>query len=244
MESKFTKKSEEPEAKAESVELCENAEEMRDESLADEKIIEQDSSNVSADSVMNKTRANFTYGDPTVPKGWGIRLRSNGSKKGVKQPPRKNFCDPNGLIFLTRREAYEYMRDNQEYSEADLELMRKNMMSAPMRAAQIKREREKDAEINKPEVNSVVLEGQDNTEKEKDRELIKPKINSIVLEGYDYKDSSVPKGWGLKTVPNGKWNRRFICSPEGKVFTKRKEAYEYMLACATIAEAGTYSTEV
>ena len=53
----------------------------------------------------NVTIKGFSYNDPSVPAGWGIKLRP----QGPRNPPKKSFCDPKGLIFLSRKEAYEYM---------------------------------------------------------------------------------------------------------------------------------------
>ena len=160
MESKFAKKL---------VEQAPKADEKRNGS-ADALIIENtDSENI-------KTRTDFSYDDPTVPKGWGIKLRSNGTKKGVRLAPRKNFCDPNGLVFLSGREAYEHMMKAKEYGENDLEMMKKHhMMSAPMRALEIKRE--KDMRQQK----------------------------SIFMKGFSYTNASLPEGWGLKTAPFGQF---------------------------------------
>ena len=55
----------------------------------------------------------FSYNYPSVPAGWGIKLR----RQGPHHPPKKSYCDPLGLICLSKKEAYEYGED-------DLTLMR------------------------------------------------------------------------------------------------------------------------
>ena len=68
----------------------------------------------------NVTIKGFSYNDPSVPAGWGIKLRS----QGPHYPPKKSFCDPLGLIFMSKREAYEYMVKSGEYGDDDKALMR------------------------------------------------------------------------------------------------------------------------
>ena len=70
------------------------------------------------------TKLNFTFDDPSVPAGWGIRMMPN----GPKSPPRKIFCDPNGIVFTSRKEAYEFMVKS-HYEEEDLKLMRRHMIN-------------------------------------------------------------------------------------------------------------------
>merc|ERR1711978_295399 len=51
------------------------------------------------------------------------------------------------------------------------------------------------------------------------------------VPGFNYEDDTLPPNWGSKAVYFGnKLNQKLICTPEGKQFTSRPQAYEHMLS--------------
>ena len=162
----------------------------------------------------------FSYNDPSVPAGWGIRLRS----QGPKNPPKKSYCDPHGLIFMSKKEAYEFMLKSGEYEKADIALMKIIHKNPPKTKYKIAHSKGKDSkDLTKDNLADSVVK-------------VKP---SVVREGYVYTEPSLPEGWGLKLRSNntpGAWAKKNVCNPEGKVFTSKHQAYLFALSSGSYSE--------
>ena len=156
----------------------------------------------------------FSYNDPSVPAGWGIKFRS----QGPKYPPKMSYCDPLGIIFMSKKEAYEYMLKSGEYRKDDIALM-KIMRKNP----------------SKTRDEIVPLKGKESNDNLADSEVDKVKT-SIIRPGYIYTEPSLPKGWGMKVTSTNAWTKKSVCNPEGKVFTSKRQAYLFALASGSHLE--------
>ena len=212
----------------------------------------------------------YEYGNPTVPAGWGVKKINNGPKLA----PKKHFRDPNGLVFTSRRSAYDHMLESGVYGEAEVELMK-----SYVRAKKNKKDRRKKFSYDDPTLprgwgikslsNGVkqkpkkILRSPDgivfmsrkkaldhmieNKRKyeEADVELMKSSVKkkktiaSSRTPGFKYGNSTVPEGWGIKLLSNGKKlkPKKIFCNPRGEKFVSRSKAYLHML------NTGKYSSQ-
>ena len=81
----------------------------------------------------------------------------------------------------------------------------------------------------------VLLKGKESIDNPADSEVDKVK-SSIIRPGYVYTEPSLPKGWGMKVRSTNAWTKKYVCNPEGKVFTSKRQAYLFALASGSHSE--------
>ena len=59
---------------------------------------------------------------------------------------------------------------------------------------------------------------------------------SIFRPAYVYTERSLPKGWGVRVSLSNAWTKKFVCNPEGKVFTSKHQAYLFAFSTGSFSE--------